>query len=72
MFAPLDVKVAVPPTQIAEEADAAVIVGIEFTVTLTVCVFVIPAVFAPVTVYIVVTDGVTIIVDPLEFPGFQV
>ena len=56
-----------------DEDDAiAVNVGNELTVTITVSVFVIPAAFAPVTAYIVVTDGVTIIVDPLEFPGFQV
>ncbi len=35
-------------------------------------IFVIPAAFAPVTVYIVVTDGVTTKLDPFELPGFQV
>ncbi len=50
MFAPLDVKVAVLPTQIADEVDVAVIVGIEFTVKLTVSVLEQPPAFVPVTV----------------------
>ena len=72
MFAPLDVKVAVPPIQIADEDAVAVNVGNELTVRLTVLVFVHPDAFVPVTVYIVVTVGETATVDPVDELGFHV
>ena len=50
MFAPLDVKVAVPPIQIADDDVAAVNVGNGFMVKLIVLVLEQPLAFAPVTV----------------------
>ena len=50
MFAPLDVKVAVPPIQIADEDVAAVNVGNELTVRLTGLVLEQPLALVPVTV----------------------
>ena len=47
-------------------------VGNELTVKLTVCVFVHPDAFVPVTVYIVVTVGETATVDPVDELGFHV
>jgi hypothetical protein len=49
------------------------IVGKGFTVIVLVAVLVQPVdVLVPTTVYVVVTDGLTVIVVPLNAPGFQV
>lgn len=50
----------------------AVTVGNGFTVTVTVFAPVHPAVVVPLTVYMVVTVGVTVTVVPLSAPGIQV
>ena len=72
MFAPLDVKVAVPPTQIADEDVVAVKVGIALTVKFIVLVLEHPDALVAVTVYIVVAVGVTATDAPINAPGFQV
>ena len=60
VFAPLAVNTEVVPLHIADGLADAVTVGIELTVTVTVAVFVQPAVLVPVTEYVVVLDGVTV------------
>mgnify|MGYP007055995938 CR=1 FL=1 len=55
---------------VAGLADA-VTVGNGFTVTLTVAVLVHPDVLAPVTVYVVVELGVTVLLAPLPKPPDQ-
>lgn len=53
------------PLQTADGDAVAVIVAVEFTVTVTVAVPVQPVADVPVTVYVVVDDGVTLIEEPL-------
>ena len=57
VFAPLAVMLTFPPGQIAGADGVTVIVGLGFTVTVTVAVFVHPLTAVPVTVYVVVTVG---------------
>ena len=70
MFAPPAVNTDVSPLQIAAGLAIAVTDGNGFTVTLTVAVPVHPAVFVPVTVYVVVPLGVTVMLAVLP-PVFQ-
>ena len=72
VVAPLPVKVAEAPTQIAVGLDTAVTVGFEFTTKFTVLVAVQPKVVVPTTVYIVVAVGVTETAVPDNAPGFHV
>lgn len=71
-MAPLDVKVALLPTQIAVGLLIAVKVGVVVTFTVTVRVLRQPDALAPVTVYMVVETGLTVVVAPVAPPGFQV
>ena len=70
VFAPLAVNTEVAPLHIAAGLAVAVTVGKEFTVTLTVAVPVHPAVLVPVTEYVVVALGVTVMLAVLP-PVFQ-
>ncbi len=65
VLAPLAVNTDVAPLHIEVGEAAAVTVGNEFTVTLTVVVPVQPAALVPVTVYVVVALGVTVLLAPL-------
>ena len=71
MFAPFAVNTDVAPLHIAAGLADAVTVGNGFTVTLTVAVPVHPAVLVPVTVYVVVVLGVTVLLAPLPNPPDQ-
>ena len=71
VFAPLAVNTDVAPLHIVDELAVAVTVGKEFTVTLTVAVPVHPAVLVPVTVYVVVELGVTVLLAPVPNPPDQ-
>ena len=70
MFAPLAVNTEVAPLHIAAGLADAVTDGNGFTVTLTVAVPEHPAVLVPVTVYVVVELGVTVMLAVLP-PVFQ-
>ena len=70
VFAPLAVNTELAPLHIADGLAVAVTVGNEFTVTLTAAVPVHPAVLVPVTVYVVVELGVTVMLAVLP-PVFQ-
>jgi len=70
VFAPLAVNTEVSPLHIADGLAIAVTDGNEFTVTLTVAVPVHPAALVPVTVYVVVALGVTVMLAVLP-PVFQ-
>ena len=72
MDAPLAVNVVEVPEHIVGEEEDATTVGVGFTGILNVLVDVHPRVLVPVTVYVVVTDGVTTTVLPIKAPGFQV
>ena len=65
MLAPLAVNSELAPEHIAAGLADADTVGNGFTVTLTVAVPVHPAVLVPVTVYVVVELGVTVLLAPL-------
>jgi hypothetical protein len=65
VFAPLAVNTEVAPLHIAAGLAVAVTVGNGLTVTLTVAVPEHPAVLVPVTVYVVVALGVTVLLAPL-------
>lgn len=65
-------RVVVLPAQIVFEEAVAVTVGLEFTVTVIVVVFVQPGPLEPVTVYVVVAVGETTTDDPVSDPGIQV
>jgi len=70
VFAPLAVNTEVAPLHIAAGLADALTDGNGFTVTLTVAVPVHPAVLVPVTVYVVVALGVTVMLAVLP-PVFQ-
>ena len=70
VFAPLAVSTEVAPLHIAAGLAETLTVGKEFTVTLTVAVPVHPAVLVPVTEYVVVVLGVTVMLAVLP-PVFQ-
>ena len=70
-MAPLPVNVADEPAQITGGLLTAVTVGIGFTVNTTVAVHVQPA-LVPVTEYVVDRAGETVILVPVNPPGFQV
>ena len=65
MFAPLAVNVVLCPEHIVSSDAEAVTVGNAFTVTLTVAVPVHPAVLVPVTVYVVLLVGDTVLELPV-------
>jgi hypothetical protein len=71
VFAPLAVNTEVAPLHIAVGLADAVTDGNGFTVTLTVAVPVHPAVLVPVTEYVVVVLGVTVLLAPLPNPPDQ-
>jgi hypothetical protein len=71
VLAPLAVNTEVAPLHIAVGLADAVTDGNGFTVTLTVAVPVHPAVLVPVTVYVVVALGVTVLLAPLPNPPDQ-
>ena len=71
MLAPLAVNSELAPEHIAAGLADADTVGNGFTVTLTVAVPVHPAVLVPVTVYVVVALGVTVLLAPLPKPPDQ-
>jgi hypothetical protein len=64
--------VAEAPAQITVGELVAVIVGLELTTTDSVLVLVQPAAFVPVTLYVLVTVGLTTTLDPVVPPGFHV
>jgi len=71
VFAPVPVIVTEEPKQIAV-ADVVVPVGGNgFTVIVFVAVVIQPVALVPVTVYVVVVDGVTITEVPVKLPGIQ-
>jgi hypothetical protein len=70
--APDPVSVTALPVHTAEFDEDALTTGRLFTVTATVAVLEHPAPFEPVTVYVVVTDGETPTLVPLNDPGIQV
>jgi len=71
VFAPLAVNSELAPLHTADGLAAAVTVGNGFTVTLTVAVPVHPAELVPVTVYVVVALGVTVLLVPVPNPPDQ-
>ena len=71
-MAPELVKVAEAPLQIAVGELTAVTVGVVVTFTETVFVLTQPETLVPDNVYVVVTIGATLTVDPVRAPGFQV
>lgn len=70
--APVIVSVVDEPAQIEDGDALAVTVMAEFTVTVTVAVLWHPAADVPVTVYVVVAEGVTVTLVPVRLPGCQV
>ena len=68
---PVD-KVAVLPAQMAVGVAIGLMVGVVLTDTLLTAVTVQPLAFVPVTVYCVVTTGLTVTVPPIIAPGFHV
>ena len=71
VFAQLAVNTDVAPLHIAAGLADAVTVGNGFTVTLTVAVPVHPAALVPVTVYVAVALGATVLLAPLPNPPDQ-
>jgi hypothetical protein len=65
VLAPLAVNTDVPPTHIDVGDAVTLIVGVEFTVTVTVAVLLHPTPLVPVTVYVVVPVGDTVLELPL-------
>jgi len=72
LVAPLAVKVAELPLQIAVGLETMVKVGVGNTRILTVLVLVQPEALVPVTVYTVVAVGVTVTLVPIKLPGTHV
>jgi hypothetical protein len=70
VLAPLAVNTEVPPTHIDVGDAVTLIVGVEFTVTVTVAVLLHPTPLDPVTVYVVLLVGATVILAVLP-PVFQ-
>lgn len=70
--APFAVMVVKLPSQIVPFVVDAETTGNEFTVTVSVAVFVHPGPVEPVTVYVVVAVGFTVIEVPDKFPGIHV
>lgn len=70
--APLPVSITASPWQIVAFDAEAVTVGKLLTVTVTVAVAEHPGPLSPVTVYVVVDDGLTTTDDPLMLPGIHV
>lgn len=60
------------PLQIINELEEAATVGVVTTLTIMVRLDTQPATLVPLTVYVVVTPGVTVTADPVNPPGFQV
>jgi hypothetical protein len=71
VLAPLAVNTELSPLHIADGLAVAATDGNGFTVTLTVAVPVHPAVLVPVTVYVVVEVGDTVLLEPLPKPPDQ-
>ena len=71
VLAPLALSVVLDPEHIDDDVADAVTVGNGFTATLTDAVPVHPAVLVPVTVYVVVPLGVTVLLAPLPNPPDQ-
>lgn len=71
MAVPEAVSVAELPSHIDGLAVDAVTVGCAPTFTVTVCELVQPFAAVPVTVYVVVTAGVTVTFDPVSDPGIH-
>jgi hypothetical protein len=71
VLAPLAVNTELTPLHIAAGLAVAVTVGNGFTVTLTVAVPVHPSALVPVTVYVVVALGVTVLLAPVPNPPDQ-
>ena len=67
---PVPFNVVLDPAHI-EIFGPALAVGNGFTVTVTVCVLVQPLAFVPVTVYVVLTVGFTVIIAPVDPPYDQ-
>ena len=63
---------ALLPTHIAVGLAVVFNVGVGVTFTVTVRVLRQPVALAPVTVYMVVETGLTVVVAPIAPPGFQV
>jgi hypothetical protein len=70
--APLAVRVVKLPLQIVPLDVEAATTGNELTVTVNVAVFVHPGPVEPVTVYVVVAEGLTVTEVPDKFPGIHV
>ena len=66
MLPPEPVKVVLLPEQIVDKVAFAVMLGNGLTVILTVAVLVHPLPLVPVTVNVLVVEGVTVIGDPVE------
>lgn len=60
------------PAQIVVALAVALTVGLVFTTTVIVVELLHPGPFEPVTVYVVVEEGVTVTEEPLSDPGIQV
>ena len=71
VVAPEAVSVVVVPLQIVLDDADAVTVGVMITVTVTCAVEAQPAAEVPVTVYVVVEDGLTVTLVPESEPGIQ-
>lgn len=65
-------SVVASPIQIVPALAVADTVGAAFTATVTVAVLLQPGPFVPVTVYVVVADGLTVTDEPLNDPGIHV
>ena len=71
VFAPDAVSVVLPPVQIVLLEAVAVTLGKATTLIVLVAVFVQPFTAVPVTVYVVVLDGVTTTEEPVMEPGIH-
>ena len=71
-LAPVPVILVDVPAQIVDEVTVVPTRGIGFTVINLVATATHPSALVPVTVYVVVAAGVTLMVVPLKAPGFHV